>query len=43
MASIHCVHFSQVVDHCGNRHPPHNSIEHPHAKILISALEHQVS
>jgi hypothetical protein len=24
-------------------HLPHNTIEHTHAKILVSALEHQVS
>ena len=26
-----------------HRHPPHNTIEHTHAKILVSALERQVS
>ena len=43
MASVICVHLSQLVDHYGNRHPPHNTIELPHAKILVSALECQVS
>ena len=43
MASVICVHFSQLVDHCGIRHPPHNIIEHPYAKILVSPLERQVS
>ena len=43
MASVLCVHFSQIVDRCGNRHSPHNAIERPHAKILVSALEHQTS
>jgi hypothetical protein len=26
-----------------HRHTPHNIIEHTHAKILVSALERQVS
>lgn len=25
------------------KHTPHNNIEHAHAKILVSALEHQMS
>ena len=41
--SVICVHLSQIVDHCRNVHPPHTTIEHPHAKIVISALERQVS
>ena len=43
MASVICVHFSQLVDHYGIRHPPHITIEHPRAKILGSTLERQVS
>jgi hypothetical protein len=39
MASVICVHFSQVVDHCVTWHAPHNTIEHTHAKILVSTLE----
>ena len=27
----------------GNTHTPQNTIEHTHAKTLVSALEHQVS
>jgi hypothetical protein len=43
MASVICVNFSRLVDHYGNRHPPHNTNEHPHAKILVSPLECQLS
>ena len=43
MASVLRVHFGQVVDRCGNRHTPHNTIERPHATILVSTLEHQAS
>ena len=39
MASVICVHFSQLVDHCVHRHAPHNIIEDTHSKILVSALE----
>jgi hypothetical protein len=28
---------------CSMGHAPHNTIEHTHAKILVSALERQVS
>ncbi len=38
-----CVHLDQVVDRCGNRHSPHNTIERPRAMILVTALEHQAS
>ena len=43
MASIICVHFSELVDHCGNIHPPHDIIEQLDVKILVSPLERQVS
>ena len=43
MARVICVHFSQLVDIVEHRHPPHNIIEHTYAKILVSALECQVS
>ena len=43
MASVICVHFSQLVDHYVHMHPPHNIIEITHSKILVSALQHQVS
>ena len=43
MASALRVHFGHVVDRCGNKHSPHNTIECPHATILVTALEHQVS
>ena len=43
MASVLRVHFGQVVDRCGNRHSPHNTIERPRATILVTALEHQAS
>ena len=43
MASVICVHFSELVDHCGNRHPPHDIIEQSDAKILVSPPERQVS
>jgi hypothetical protein len=39
-----CVHFSQLVDHCVTcMDASHNIITHTHAKILVSALERQVS
>ena len=41
-ASVICVGFSQLVDHY-HRHAFHNIIEHTHAKMLVSALERQVS
>ena len=37
MASVICIHFRQLVEHM---HAPHNTA---HAKILVSALERQVS
>ena len=40
MASVMCVHCSQLVDH---RHAPRITIEHSHAKIVVSALERQVA
>ena len=43
MPSIICIHSSQLVDHCYQKHTPHNAIEHTHPKILLSALAHQVS
>ena len=43
MSGVICVHFSQLVDCCGNRHPPHYTIERLYAKMLIRALERQVS
>jgi hypothetical protein len=39
MASVLCVHFSQLVDRCVTQHAPHNTIEHTHVKILVSASE----
>jgi hypothetical protein len=44
MPSVICVHFSQHIDHYVTyRHEPRNIIEHTHAKLLVSALERQVS
>jgi hypothetical protein len=43
MASLICVHFSELVDIVQHRHAPHTIIEHTHAKILANKLEHQVS
>ena len=42
MASVICVHFSQLVDHCVT-YASHNTIDHTRAKMLISAVERQVS
>ena len=36
-------YFSELVDHCVTMHAPQNTIEHTHVKILVSALERQVS
>ena len=33
MSSVICEHISQLVDH---RDTPHNTIEHNHAKLLVS-------
>ena len=41
MASVICVHLSQLVNFMSHRHAPHNFIEHTHAKTLVSALERQ--
>jgi hypothetical protein len=35
--------FSEVLRFGIDRHTPHNIIEHTHAKILVSAIGHQVS
>jgi hypothetical protein len=35
--------FSQLIDHCVTWHTPHNTIGHTHAKMIVTALERQVS
>ena len=35
MASVICVHFSDLVVFVEHRHPPHNTVEHTEAKILV--------
>ena len=37
-SSVICIHFNQFVNVVELRHPPHNIMEHTHAKILVSTL-----
>ena len=43
MSIVMCVHVSQLVIIVKYRYTSHTIIEHTHAKILVSALECQVS
>ena len=44
MPSVICVHIGQLVDHLFNKDIyTHRIIDHTHAKILVTALERQVS